>query len=176
MPDEAGTEDRGHDRRRDATEEGEGRRRRGRRSRRRRGQEDVILESVDLTETGMTLPEIPDDEEAEEEDIVFVPPPVSPVYVAPPLVPPVMALPGGATVPRVAASVRPDPHGGLSQIVINDTAHAPYFFFVNAEAAERGEVVDSQIRAGGGDRPAPVFRRHVPAAAERLRRPLVRGD
>ena len=75
-----------------------------------------------------------------------MPPPASPVYVAPPLVPPVMALPGGAPVPRVAASVRPDPRGGLSQIVINGTAHPPYFFFVNAEAAERGEVVDSQIR------------------------------
>ena len=130
-----------------ATEEGEGRRRgRGRRSRRRRGQDDVILESVDLTETGMVLPDVTDDEEAEEEVAAFVPPPTTPVYAPPPLVPPVMSLPAGAPIPRVAAAVRPDPQGGLSQIVIDGETHPPYFFFVNAEAAERGEVVDSQIR------------------------------
>ena len=131
----------------ETTEEGEARgRKRGRRSRRRRGQDDVILESVDLTETGMTLPELSRDEEAEEEEADFVLPLSAPVYSAPPLVPPVLPLPAGAPVPHVEALLRPDPKGGLSQIVVNDSAHAPYFFFVNTETAEDGKVVDAQIR------------------------------
>ncbi|MBV9849266.1 MAG: beta-galactosidase [Armatimonadetes bacterium] len=130
----------------ESAEEGEARgRRRGRRSRRRRGQEDVILEPVDLTEMGTVLPDETATAEAEEET-VFVPPPSTPVYAAPPLVPPVLPLPAGASWPRTTATLRPDPNGGLARITINDDDHAPFLFFVNAETAERGEVVDAQIR------------------------------
>ena len=144
------------------TEEGEGRSRRRGPERRRRGQDDVILESVDLTETGMTLPELPEDEEAEEEEAAFVPPPAAPVYVAPPLVPPVQALPGGAPMPRRRRRCGPTRAAACRRSSINGEAHPPYFFFVNAEAAERGEVVDS--RSVRRRSPACTsIRRHVPA-------------
>ncbi len=122
---------------------------RGRRSRRRRrgAHSDVaddVVEGSLLPEE--TVPETPDDEDLALGGDLIVPE-VS-RYSAPVLVPPVLAPPDGALLPRVTASIaHPEGSRGLAQIVVNEQAHAPFFFFVNTETAVSGDVVDSQIRA-----------------------------
>lgn len=133
-----------------AEEEGSRRGRRRRSRRKRAGDLDAAVDLVDTAEEGLILPEpvnIPDEDE-EIEDLsaltLIAPPP--PVYVAPPLVPPVLPPAGGALLPRVRAQVRPAQDGGLAQIVVEEQTFPPFLFFVNAETASNGEVVDSQIR------------------------------
>ena len=175
MPDEAGTDARTRRAAETATEEGEGRsRRRGRRGRRRRGQDDVILESVDLTETGMVLPELPEDEDAGGGRGRLRAAAGRAGLCRPAARPAVLALPGGAACPAWRRrSARParrpvaDRHqrrGARALLLLRQR---------RGRRARRGR--GRADPAGGGVRPAPLLRRHVPAAAERLRRPLVRG-
>jgi hypothetical protein len=134
-----------------APEEGERRGRRNRSRRRRRGS-DVEL-PPDLSEAGdagLIIPEpvlIEDAPDDEDDGSLVLIAPAPPIYVAPRLVPLVLPPADGAPLPRVQVSIeRPRQGGGLSQISIDGKAHAPFSFFVNAETAVSGEVVDSQIR------------------------------
>lgn len=124
------------------------RRGRRRRSRRRRGGE---IESAEDVVEGSLLPEevvqeVPGDEDLALDAALLLP--TVPRYSAPPLVPPALAPAEGALLPRVSARVAHPADGrGLAQIVANEQAHAPFFFFVNTETASSGDVVDSQLRA-----------------------------
>ncbi|BDI31110.1 hypothetical protein CCAX7_31610 [Capsulimonas corticalis] len=130
------------------TDEGgkKSRRRRGGR-RRRNGDEAVeITESTELLVGGEPLAE-EEAAEPEEEEVQFLALAAAPpTYIPPPLVPPVAALPAGAPLPRVHTAIHRSAPCSPASIVINGAEHAPYFFFVNAETAEDGEVVDAQIR------------------------------
>ncbi|MEO7719445.1 MAG: hypothetical protein ABIY70_24855 [Capsulimonas sp.] len=122
------------------------RRRRGGR-RRRNGDDAVeITESTELLVGGEPIAEEEIDEPEEEEVEFLALAAAPPTYIPPTLVPPVASLPAGAATPRVHASIRRAAPGSPASILINGAEHAPYFFFVNAETAEDGEVVDSQIR------------------------------
>lgn len=131
-------------------EEGERKGRRRRSRRRRSGEVELPVDLSEAGDAGLIVPEaVSVDEFAEEDEddslVLISPPP--PRYEAPRLVPPAIAPADGAHLPRVHARVQPPTRGGgLAQIVVNDRSHAPFFFFVNAEAAEGGEVVESQIR------------------------------
>ena len=134
----------------EAEKEGERRGRRSRSRRRRRGSEvELPPDLSEAGDAGLILPEpvsveeAPDDED-DDAQVLIAPPP--PVYVAPRLVPPVFAPPSGAPLPRVRAALQRPQSGGLPRIATNDQSHAPFLFFVNAETAASGEVVDSQIR------------------------------
>lgn len=137
--------------------EGSKKGRRARRGRRRRDLADegfsdaLLLEAEEAAETGLILPEaVAVDEEPDEDEAAFVfPPPTAPAYVAPLLVPPAMPPADESAGPRVRASIH-HAAAGLPHLVINDKTHLPYFFFVNAEAAVNGDVVDSQIRGAAG--------------------------
>ena len=126
--------------------------RRGRRSRRggrRRRGDDVIdiADSSTLIVGGETGEEAEGEEEDEIEDEVLLPypPPPPPVYVAPPLVRPVTRA-DDARVTSTRASVARNSRSGHARIEVNGESFSPCFFFVNAEEAIDGEVVESQIR------------------------------
>ena len=135
----------------ETTDEGGKRSRRGRSRRRRRGDDpitaDELLENADRSLL-LSEPVAVVTEEEDLDDLSALPllAPAPPAFVAPALVPPVLAPPDGALLPRVRASLQPAQGGGLARIVVNDQSHAPYLFFVNAETASSGDVVDDQIR------------------------------
>lgn len=121
--------------------------RRPRRSNRRRSlTADELLEaSESILLVDGELEAAPDEEE--DLDAVLPLAPVEiPTYIAPPLVPLVDPELPRRHGPRVTASVIVPPHAGLARIQINEQSHLPYFFFVNADTAEDGAVVDAQIR------------------------------
>jgi hypothetical protein len=129
-----------------AEEEGAGRRSRRRRGGRRRRGDDVSIEDIETPEL-LTTDEEAEEEEIEEDDSLLpLIRPAMPVYVAPPLVPEVPPLADDRRKPRVTASVAPYPGHGMRRVVIDHRNHAPYFFFVNAEAAADTDTVDAQIR------------------------------
>ncbi len=122
--------------------------RRARRGRRRRGMDEPTTEMLEAA--GSTLlpeetPVVEPPDEDEDDALLVYPPPAAPVYVAPPIVPPVLPPADETQIPRVTATVR-HRASGLARIVVNDTEHLPYFFFVNAETASDGETVEAQIR------------------------------
>ena len=131
-------------------DEADKRGRRSRRSRRRRGGADEpTTEMLEAAGAGLLLDDIVAEpvspEEDEDDTPLAYPPPAAPVYYAPPIVPPVLPPAGEESAPRLTAQVRQEGRG-LAQISINGQAHAPYFFFVNAETAVDGETVEAQIR------------------------------
>ena len=124
--------------------------RRSRRSRRRRGGSDEpTTEMLEAAGAGLllddTVVEPVTPEEDEDDTPLAYPPPAAPVYYAPPIVPPVLPPASEDAAPRLTAQVRHEGRG-LPQISANGQAHAPYFFFVNAETAPDGETVGAQIR------------------------------
>lgn len=134
----------------EAAEETEEAGRRGRRSRRggrrRRGDDVVdITESSTLIVGGESEEDLDEEEEIEDEVLLPYPPPPPPVYIAPPLVRPVVRA-DRARVTSTTASVSRQPRSGHARIEVNGNSFSPCFFFVNAEAAEDGEVVEAQIR------------------------------
>jgi hypothetical protein len=130
------------------TEEGGRRGRRSRRGGRRRRGDDVvdITESSSLIVGGEVDEEAEiEEEEIEEEVLLPYPPPAPPVYVAPPLVRPVQRA-SDARIPATTASIVRIPQSGHARVAVNDNSFSPCFFFINAETATDGEVVESQIR------------------------------
>lgn len=128
----------------DEGEERSGRRRRG--GRRRKAGAEAPREILETVEDGLIAlePELVEEEEDEDDALLPLLPP-APVFVAPPVVPPALPPPDGAHLPRVSA--RLDSAGaGLPRIVIHDTPHAPFFFFVNTETARDKETVARQVR------------------------------
>lgn len=135
----------------ETAEEGSKRSKRGRRSRRRRGDDQISAdELLENAERNLLLSEPVEviEEEEDLDDLSDLPllAPAAPAFSAPPLVPPVLAPPDGAPLPRVRAHVQPSQGGGLARIAVNDQSFAPYFFFVNAETASSGDIVSEQIR------------------------------
>jgi hypothetical protein len=128
--------------------------RRGRRGGRRRRGDDVL----EITESSTLIVGGEIDEEGEEEEpdlgddlLSPYPPPPPPVYVAPPLVRPAIRAPDAMPLTATASIVR-SATSGQARIEVNGTSHAPAFFFINAEAATDGEVVESQIRLAAAER------------------------
>ncbi len=120
-----------------------GGRRSGRRGRRRNEDAEIATDSLIADDGALLLPE--GEEEPEEDGLLLPIAPPAPTYVAPFLVPPAQSPAEGALLPRVQARV--DTSGpGLPQIVVDETPYPPFLFFVNAETAHSGEVVDAQIR------------------------------
>jgi hypothetical protein len=129
------------------TSEG-GRKSRKRRSRRNRSGSDdniEIAESADLLVVGE--PTRVEEIEVEEDIDLSVLTPVSiPVYVAPPLAPPVYRPEGVGRVPRTRAKVAAVGASGHRRIELDDVPYSPFLFFVNTETASDGDVVEAQIR------------------------------
>lgn len=123
--------------------------RRSRRGGRRRRGDDVIdiAESSSLIVGGDIEEDLEaeDEEELEDDLLVNFPPPPPPVYVAPPLVRPVEPS-AEWPVPSVSASVVRNERSGHARIDVNGNSYSPCFFFVNAETATDGDVVETQIR------------------------------
>jgi len=122
---------------------------RARRGRRRRGGlEEVTTEMLEAAGATLLLPEeaAVETPEGEDDDALLVyPPPAPPIYAAPPLVARALPPADNVSAPRVTATLAVQTRG-LSKIRVNDTDHAPYFFFVNTETARDGETVDAEIR------------------------------
>ena len=125
-----------------------GRKSRKRRSRRNRSGSDdniEIAESADLLVVGE--PTRVEEIEVEEDIDLSVLTPVSvPVYVAPPLAPPVYRPEGVGRVPRTRAKVSAVGASGHRRIELDEVPYSPFLFFVNTETASDGDVVEAQIR------------------------------
>jgi len=143
----------------EAADDADKRGRRPRRSRRRRGGADEpTTEMLEAAGAGLLLDDtvavVAPPEEDEDDTLLAYPPPAAPVYYAPPIVPPVLPPASADTGPRLTAQVRREGRG-LPQISVSGPAgrkdYAPYFFFVNAEAAPDGETVEAQIRAAAAN-------------------------
>jgi hypothetical protein len=123
----------------------------GRKNRRRRQNRRRSMTAEELIEASETILLVDAEEEIAEEpddlDLVLpLAPPIAPSYVAPKLVPEVEISEPPLHEMRVSAAVKVPLHAGIARVQVKDESLLPYFLFVNAEAAENGEVVDSQIR------------------------------
>ena len=144
----------------EAADDADKRGRRPRRSRRRRGGNDELTtEMLEAAGAGLILDDtvvepVASPEEDEDDTLLAYPPPAAPVFYAPPIVPPVLPPARADAAPRLTASVRREGRG-LPQISVSGPAgrkeYAPYFFFVNAEAAPDSETVEAQIRAAAAN-------------------------
>ena len=122
-----------------------------RKNRRRRPNRRRSMTADELIEASETILLVDSEEETvlEIDDLDLILPLAQlqiPSYVAPKLVPEVEISEPPLHELRVSASINVPLHAGIARVQVGEEAHLPYFLFVNAEAAESGDVVDSQIR------------------------------